>query len=73
MNRDDAIKAVDEAFNDGVKHLYETFVTLLETKQLPLDQMSEHFRSGLAYHCDAHAKTTALVIDYFQGFKGEHA
>lgn len=69
MNREDAVKAVDDAFNEGVKHLYEIFVTLLETKQLPLAQMTENFRNGLAFHCDAHAKTTAIVIDYFAGFK----
>lgn len=69
MNRDDAIKAIDGAFDDGVRHLYSVFVTLLETKQETLEQMTENFRNGLAFHCDAHAKTTAIVMDYFEGFK----
>jgi hypothetical protein len=71
VNREDALKAVNEAFADGVKHLYSVFVTMLETRQLPLTQMTENFRAGLAFHCDAHGKTTAIVENYFSSFKGK--
>lgn len=69
MNREDAIKAVDDAFADGVKHLYSIFVTGLETGDPPLPVLTRHFTDGLAFHCDAHAKTTALIENYFAGFK----
>jgi len=68
VNRDDAIKAVDGAFAQGINHLYDVFVRGLITKQ-PLAELSEHFRNGFAFQCDAHAKTTAIVNDYFRGLK----
>jgi hypothetical protein len=68
MNREDAIKAVDGAFDDGIRHLYSIFEQGLVTGQ-PLSELTEHFLKGLAFHCDAHGKTTAIVNDYFKGFK----
>lgn len=68
MNRDDAVKAVDDAFADGVKHLYAIFVQGLTAGEAA-DTLCERFRKGLALQCDAHGKTTALVADYFAGFK----
>ena len=69
MNQEDSLKAVDGAFDDAVKHLYDIFAIGLETGQVPLAELTTHFRHGLAVHCDAHAKTTAIVTDYFKGFK----
>lgn len=69
MNREDAIQAVDDAFADGVKHLYDVFVQGLEAGEPKPAVLAEHFRNGLAFHCDAHGKTTAIVNDYFKGFK----
>lgn len=67
-DRAGALKAVDDAFRDGVEHLYEIFVQGLETGSQPVD-LIQHFRAGLAHRCNAHGKTTAAVIDYFQGEK----
>lgn len=69
MNREAALKAVDDAFDDGIRHLHSIFVTGLETGQPPLTELTEHFRKGLAFHCDAHGKTTTIVENYFQGYK----
>lgn len=67
-DRADALKAVDEAFTEGVKHLYAVFVQGLIGGE-PSDGLKRHFTNGLAHHCDTHGKTTAAVIDYFQGEK----
>jgi hypothetical protein len=67
-DRAGALKAVDDAFRDGVEHLYEIFVQGLETGMSPAE-LIQHFRAGLAHRCNAHGKTTAAVIDYFQGEK----
>jgi hypothetical protein len=65
MKREDAIKAVDDAFVDGVKRLYAVFVQGLSTGEKPT-VLGERFRRGLAVECDAHGKTTAIVEDYFK-------
>lgn len=68
-HRAEALKAVDEAFADGVKHLYVIFELGLLTGKPPLEELTEHFMGGLARHCDAHNKTIAAVIKYFQEIK----
>lgn len=68
MNRDDAAKAVDDAFADGVKHLYDIFVEGIEIGT-PLTTLAERFRKGLAFHRCAHSETAAVVEDYFKGLK----
>jgi hypothetical protein len=68
-DRAGALKAIDDAFRDGVEHLYEIFVQGLETGTPSQAELIQHFRAGLAHRCNAHGKTTAAVIDYFQGEK----
>lgn len=67
MNRADALKALDAASAAGIQHLYDVFVAGLIARDNPAD-LAERFRNGLAFHCDAHAKTTAALDDYFRGF-----
>jgi hypothetical protein len=68
-DRADAIKAIDDAFNEGVKHLYAVFVQGLVAGTPAPAELAQHFTNGLAFQCDAHGKSTAAVIDYFQGVK----
>jgi hypothetical protein len=68
MDRDKAIAAVDRAFEDGIAHCYDVFVEGLEIGT-PAETLAGRFRRGLAFHCDAHGKLTAVVEDYFKGFK----
>lgn len=68
MDREDVIKAVDRAFDSGIEQIYSVFVQGLVTGEKS-DDLAARFGRGLAFHCDAHAKTTAIVIDYFKGFK----
>jgi hypothetical protein len=65
MNREDTLKAVDDAFVDGVKRLYEVFVEGLEIGTPP-QQLGERFKRGLAFHTDSHGKTAAIVEDFFK-------
>jgi hypothetical protein len=67
-DRADAIKAVDEAFTDNVKHLYAVFVLGLDDEE-PSATLAERFKKGLAIACDAHGKTTAIIENYFRGYK----
>jgi hypothetical protein len=67
MNREDTLKSIDEAFADGVKHIYFVFVQGFSSGE-PLNGLCERFGKGLASHCDAHGKTTAIVENYFKGF-----
>lgn len=64
----DAMKAVDEAFSDGVKHLFGVLVQglIVDSNR---DELTERFKRGLAHYCDAHGKATAAVIDYFAGLR----
>jgi hypothetical protein len=66
MNREATLRAIDEAFVDGVKHLYGPLVSGLETNQPP-DDLIAKFRSALGFHCDAHAKAKAVIDRYFTG------
>lgn len=68
MNREETLKAVDAAFAAGVAHCYDIVVEGLELGT-PIETLATRFRKGLAFHCDAHGKTTAVVEDYFRGFK----
>jgi hypothetical protein len=69
MNEGAALKAVDEAFAEGVRKMFAIFVQGLEADKPDVAGLSTRFRRGLAFHCDAHGKTTAIVADYFRGFK----
>jgi hypothetical protein len=64
MNRDGALAAVDAAFADGIKHLYDVFVEGLEIGT-PANTLALRFRKGLAFHLEAQAKTRDAVIEYF--------
>lgn len=68
MNREEALKAVDNAFDAGVARCYDIVVQGLES-DTPIDVLAARFRRGLAFHCDAHGKTTAVIEDYFKGYK----
>lgn len=68
MNQADTLKAVDDAFAQGIDQIYSVFVQGLVGGE-PAAVLGERFGRGLAFHCDAHAKTTAIVIDYFKKFK----
>jgi hypothetical protein len=68
MNREKALEAVDHAFDDGIARCYDIFVEGLEIGT-PVETLAARFRRGLAFHCDAHGKLTAVVEDYFKGVK----
>jgi hypothetical protein len=64
MSRDDAIKAVDDAFAESVKHLYDLLAQGLISGE-PEDKLADRFRKGLAFHGDARVKATAIIEEYF--------
>lgn len=68
VDRDQAIKAVDAAFDTSVNRLFEIFIEGLEIGT-PAETLGDRFRRGLAFACDAHGKTTAILENYFSGFK----
>jgi hypothetical protein len=70
MNKEDALKAIDCAFDDGVKHLYDVFLQGLVTGT-DAATLAERFHKGLAFHNEAHGKTKAIVEDYFRTHKGD--
>lgn len=64
-DRDTALKALDDAFADGVKRLFSVFLQGLEDPSATQAELMGRFKRGLAYHCDAYGKTKAIVETYF--------
>lgn len=66
-HRADALKAVDEAFSEGVKHLYTVLVQGIADDK-PRESVLR-FKNGLDLHCDAHRKAMAAIGIYFEELK----
>jgi hypothetical protein len=63
MKRADAQKAIDEAFAEGLKHL---FVVLVQNLQGEARRDAEnHFMAGIAFHDEAHAKASTAIDRIF--------
>ena len=65
MNRDTAIKAIDDAFADGVKHLYDVFVQGLICGDT-LKVLSDRFEKGITAHGEAYEDVIAIVENHFK-------
>jgi hypothetical protein len=63
MKRSDAQKAIDEAFADGLKHLFSVLVQNLESDARK-DAVSM-FLKGMSFHDEAHAKASAAIDKIF--------
>lgn len=64
IDRDIALKAVDKAFTEGLKHTYGVLVQGLIVGS-NRDELTQRFQRGLAHHCAGHAEAVAAVVDYF--------
>jgi hypothetical protein len=63
MKRADAQKAIDDAFADGLKLLYERLVSNIE-EQPPTEAVKE-FMAGLSKRDEAHSLASAAVEKIF--------
>jgi hypothetical protein len=63
MKRADAQNALDDAFGDGLKGLYERPVSNIE-EQSPVDAVKE-FTQGLSKRDEAHSLASAAVDKIF--------
>jgi hypothetical protein len=63
MKRADAQKAIDEAFADGLKNLFD----VLQRNMLAEDHgvALKQFRAGIARHDEAHSAATAEIEKIF--------
>ena len=61
MKRTDAQKAIDEAFADGLKHLFGVLVQGLQEAETREGPAESRFIAGLA----AHAKASAAIDKIF--------
>jgi hypothetical protein len=63
VKRADAQKAIDEAFADGLKHLFAVLVSNLQLKDA---NAVAQFRRGVAFHDDAHSAASGVVETIFK-------
>lgn len=63
----DALKAVDEAFADGVKKLFGVLVTNAIDGSTTAERAADRFSVGFAIHCHVHQAATAIVERHFNG------
>lgn len=63
MKRAEAQKAIDEAFADGLKNLFQHLVVNLETATP--DAIGK-FRHGVAFHDDAYSAASGVVETIFK-------
>lgn len=64
-NREAALKAVDDAFADGVKHLYTVLLAAALSPQFIPDEAKKRFEFGLSSHVAVHALASATIEAHF--------
>ena len=62
MKRADAQKAIDEAFAEGIKRLFDFLVENLEVET---PEALKRFTNGIAKHDEAHTKASAAIDKIF--------
>lgn len=63
MNRADAMRAIDDAFADGLKKMFAVLVDgLIEGET---SKAIKAFTGGLSFHDEAHAKASAAIEQIF--------
>lgn len=65
MNKDDEIRAINEAYIEGLKHIYNAVVTGLIDGEKPRD-LRERATNDHALHSEAHAIMTGIIEGTFK-------
>jgi hypothetical protein len=68
VNKDLALKAVDDAFSAGVARMHQVFVDGLLGNTDPT-VLTNRFRAGLKAHVETHQHLAEAVEAYFKGQK----